>query len=287
MPSLRSRLLVAFLRATSRKALYVDVELLRRRIAEERRIVGAEPPRGVRATAIVSTPVRVIEVRPAGPARGRLLFLHGGCYVFEITPQHYRFCQRLADALACKVSIPLYPLAPESTAVETQQKLRAVLAEGGPFDAWVGDSAGAGLALALAVGHHAEVPPLVLLSPWLDVSMVNPEIPAIDARDPWLSAIGLRECGRMYAGDLKGDDPRVSPIHGARDGALEHIPRIAIFIGTRDVMLPDARKLQRLAPEKVTLTEYPAMVHDFMLLRGIPESGAAFRDIVKTLNRIL
>lgn len=163
----------------------------------------------------------------------------------------------------------------------TQAKLRRVLDESAPFDAWVGDSAGAGLALSLALALARDAsPPLVLLSPWLDVALENSEIPEVDARDPWLSVVGLRECGRMYAGDLKVDDPRVSPIHGS----LSHLPRISIFIGTRDVFLPDARKLQRRAPERVSLVEYPDMVHDFMLLRGIPESRAAFADIVRALK---
>lgn len=276
MPSLRSRLLVAVLRATKRKAPYLDPRVLHERIAEERRTVDAAPPRNVACDERFVAGMRILTT---GTGPRRLLYFHGGCYVFEIAPEHYRFCAALSRALDATVTIPIYPLAPEYSAEDTQQKLRAVLDALGPFDAWLGDSAGAGLALALAQ-QLPTPPPLVLLSPWLDIALENPAIGPIDDRDPWLSRPGLRECGRLYAKDLDPKDPRVSPLHGP----VEMIPRISMFIGTRDIFLPDARKLRDRAPEKVALFEYPEMVHDFMLIRALPEARAALRDIVKAVR---
>lgn len=276
VPSLRSRLLVAVLRATKRKAPYVDPRLLHERIAEERRTVDATPPRRLRLDERFVAGVRVLT---AGSGGRRLLFLHGGSYVFEIAPEHYRFCATLARALDATITIPIYPLAPECSAIDIQAKLRAVIDALGPFDAWLGDSAGAGLALALAQ-RLDRPPPLVLLSPWLDIALENPAIGPIDDRDPWLSRPGLRECGRLYAKDLDPKDPRVSPLYGP----LHAIVRISMFIGTRDIFLPDARKLRDRAPDKIALFEYPEMVHDFMLIRVLPEARSAFREIVKTLR---
>jgi acetyl esterase/lipase len=281
VPSLRSRLLVAVLRATKRKAPYVDVQVLHERIHEERRTIDATPPKDVRLDERFVAGIRVLTAQPGGAstATRRLLFFHGGCYVFEIVPEHYRFCAALAQALGAAISIPIYPLAPENSAAFIQEKMRAVVDALGPFDAWLGDSAGAGLALALAQ-QNPHPPPLVLLSPWLDIALENPAIGPIDERDPWLSRVGLRECGRLYAKELDSKDPRVSPIHGR----LDHIPRISMFIGTRDIFLPDARKLRDRAPEKIALFEYPEMVHEFMLIRFLPEARRAFRDIVNDLS---
>lgn len=276
MPSLRSRLLVAVLRATKRKAPYLDVRLLHERIREDRRSVEVAPPKGFEERFVAGARVHTTNT---GAGR-RLLYLHGGCYVFEIAPSHYRFCARLAKALGATVSIPIYPLAPEHGALAIQAKLAAVIEAIGPFDAWLGDSAGAGLALALAQTTSAP-PPLALLSPWLDIGLEDPALAALDERDPWLSRIGLRECGRLYAGELDSKDPRVSPLYGS----LENIPRISMFIGTRDIFLADARKLRDRAPEKIALFEYPEMVHDFMLIRGLPEARHAWRDIVESLER--
>lgn len=276
MPSLRSRLLVAVLRATKRKAPYEDLRVLHDLIQAERRTVNATPPKGLDLGDRFVAGVRVLS---AGRGPRRLLFLHGGCYVFEIAPEHYRFCASLARALDATISIPIYPLAPEYSAVDIQAKMLAVIETLGPFDAWLGDSAGGGMALALAQ-QVPTPPPLVLLSPWLDIGLENPAIGPIDARDPWLSRVGLRECGHLYAKDLDAKDPRVSPLHGP----LDAIPRISMFIGTRDILLPDTRKLRDRAPEKISLFEYPEMVHDFMLIRVLPEARKAFREIVCSLK---
>jgi acetyl esterase/lipase len=265
------------LRATKRKAPYLDVRLLHERIREERRTVDAAPPKDLKLDDRVVAGVRVLTAH-SGSVR-RLLFFHGGSYVYEIAPEHYRFCAALARALDATVSIPIYPLAPEHSAASIHEKMEGVVDALGPFDAWLGDSAGAGLALALAQ-QRTEPPPLALLSPWLDIALENPAIAAIDERDPWLSPIGLRECGRLYAKELDSRDPRVSPVYSR----LERIPRISMFIGTRDIFLPDARKFRDRAPEKIALFEYPEMVHDFMLIRFLPEARRAFRDIVKELS---
>lgn len=281
MPSFRSSLLVAYLRATRRKRPYLDPEILSARVALERRTVDAAPPRSLRPTRTTSEGMTVYTYHPKKPRGGHVLYLHGGCYVFEIAPEHHRFCAALADALGAKVTVPIYPLAPEHGAVEMQDALAKVLRAAGPIDTLAGDSAGGGLALALAQRGDLEPPrELVLLSPWLDIALDDPAVAAIDARDPWLSARGLREAGRLYAKNLDAKDPRVSPLHGP----LDHIERIAVLSGTRDVLLPDARRLHARAPSKVTLLEYEDMVHDFMLIRALPEARRAFADVVSFVS---
>lgn len=67
----------------------------------------------------------------------------------------------------------------------------------------MGDSAGGGLALGLAHALHNESVPqpkqLVLLSPWLDVTMSHPEIPKYEDADPILSSWGLKRVGELWA----------------------------------------------------------------------------------------
>ena len=62
-----------------------------------------------------------------------------------------------------------------------------------------GDSAGGGLALGLAETlADAGLPQperIVLLSPWLDLTLSHPDLPAVEAHDPWLSSVGLRVAG--------------------------------------------------------------------------------------------
>lgn len=280
VPSFRSRLLVAYLRATRRKRPYLDPSVLCARIAMERRTVDPAPPRSLRPLRSVVENVVVYTYLPAGEPRTHAFYLHGGSFVFEIAPEHHHFCAALAAALGAKVTVPIYPLAPEHGAAEMQDALAKVYRASGAIDALVGDSAGGGLALALAQREDLAPPrDVVLLSPWLDIALDDPALPAIDAIDPWLSRSGLREAGRLYARELDAKDPRVSPLHGA----VEHIERIAVLVGTRDLLLPDARRLRARAPGKVTLLEYEGMVHDFMLVRALPEARRALESIVRIL----
>src|SRR5437588_9561869 len=97
-------------------------------------------------------------------------------------------------------------------------------------------------------------------APWLDITMTDPTLPACDRRDPYLSVPGLREAGRMYAGSLDPRDPRVSPIYGD----LAALGRLAVYIGTRDTLLADSRRLRRLAEDNgipLRYREEPNMFH--------------------------
>ena len=282
MPSLRSRLLVAILRATRRKQPYLDPTLLIERIMSERKTVTAAPPRTVALRTSVTCEsiagMTVYTYRPRGPVRGQVVYLHGGSFVFEIAPEHHRFCAALARKVGCHVSVPIYPLAPEASALQIQGALRGVLRAIGDVDALVGDSAGGGLALALAQ-QLAVPPPVVLLSPWLDLALDDPAQVALDREDPWLALAGLREVGRLYARDVDVKDPRVSPLHGR----LDAIPDLALIIGTRDLFLPNARTLKARYP-RMRMSEYDGMVHDFMLIRALPEARQAFHEVVEILS---
>lgn len=74
----------------------------------------------------------------------------------------------------------------------------------------IGDAAGAGLALAAAQRLRdrtgAQPSRIVLISPWLDLTMSHPDQPAIEAADPFQARSGLLEAGRLYAGTLATDD---------------------------------------------------------------------------------
>ena len=66
----------------------------------------------------------------------------------------------------------------------------------------MGDSAGGGLSLAVTEQLKADgirLPDeLILLSPWVDVSMENEQIPKYESRDPFLSIQPLLIAGMIY-----------------------------------------------------------------------------------------
>lgn len=82
----------------------------------------------------------------------------------------------------------------------------------------MGDAAGGGLCLSITQQVKTEgwklAERLVLLSPWLDVALNNPEIAGIAAKDVMLAREGLVEAGKMWATEeFPTDHPYISPIH--------------------------------------------------------------------------
>ena len=245
----------------------------------------------------------VFAVSPRGPEAGRrsrsealgepaesplVFFLHGGAFSVTFSPQHWRFIAWLSSAARATVIAPDYPLSPEAGWRETLAMARSAYKEAlakarGREVAVIGDSAGGCLALALAHSlRHDGLPRpsrLILISPWLDVSMGNPEIPAVEPLDPVLSAEALRLAGLRYARGCDPADPRVSPLFGD----LRNLPPITLFTGTADILNPDARKLRsRMRAEGLPLEfhEYPGMIHDWPLF-DFPESAIAKREILR------
>ncbi|CCG03085.1 alpha/beta hydrolase fold domain-containing protein [Blastococcus saxobsidens] len=224
--------------------------------------------------------------RPAGRAA---IYLHGGAYISEISPQHWALISRMADA-GVRVEVPSYGLAPQHTYRDaypflTEVYRRLVADVEAPAISMVGDSAGGGLALGLAqtLGDVGLPQPgrLVLIAPWLDLTLSNPDLPAVEARDPWLSTAGLHEAARAWAGGDDPTQPRLSPLNGS----LADLPPIDLYVGTRDICLPDALLLRDRATAdgaRLRLVTCEGAVHVYPLVPA-PEGRAAAREVVRTV----
>jgi acetyl esterase/lipase len=147
----------------------------------------------------------------------------------------------------------------------------------------VGDSAGAGMALAAALAMRDRGLPqpsrMVLISPFLDATMTDGRQEAVASKDSMLRRPGLREAGRLYAGSLELDDPVVSPIYGD----LRGLPPLTVFTGTHDILDCDSQRLTELAREAgvtvVDLVEVEGAPHAFPLF-PTRQGKAARREIV-------
>jgi epsilon-lactone hydrolase len=219
-----------------------------------------------------------------------ILYLHGGAYVQNFVRQHWRFLAILVEHTHCTITAPDYPLAPEHTYVDAFEMViplcKEIILRRAGTTILMGDSAGGGFTLALAqrLKHENIEQPdkIILLSPWLDVTLTNPEIKEISPLDPFLSVIGLRKAGLCYAGNSDPENFMVSPIYGS----LEHLGSISIFIGSKDILVADARKIVRQAHQKgisINYREYPDMVHVWMLL-NFYESKVARREIISLIK---
>jgi acetyl esterase/lipase len=200
------------------------------------------------------------------------------------------FAARMADDLDARVVMPDYPLAPEHTWRDSHDDLVDLarrLATGNEL-VIAGDSAGGGLALAIAesLRDHGGPQPrrLLLISPWVDLTTSTPETAELDAIDSWLFIGKLRAYAGWWAGTP--DDlarPEVSP--GLAD--LAGLPPTLMFCGTRDLLVPGCRLLARRAAEAgwdLTYVEEPDLIHVYPILPFIPEAKRAWRRTVDFLS---
>ena len=227
--------------------------------------------------------------RAGAPGQTSLVFLHGGAYTREIVRQHWDLVAHLAVELGVDVHVPLYGLAPRHDGLEALAFVTEVLetvCAGGRTAYVVGDSAGGGLALlaaqATAGRDDIRIAGLTLIAPWLDLTMSNPGIDAVERIDPWLARPGLRPVARAWANGLPLDDPRLSPIHGGLNG----VPPVDLWVGTRDITLPDCRLLRELLPTEslAGYHEQADAIHDTPLL-PVPEGRAARQSITDHIRR--
>jgi epsilon-lactone hydrolase len=231
--------------------------------------------------SVGGVPADRIEV--PGTATGRVvLYLHGGGYSLGSARSHRSLGKRIAVAARAAVVLPDYRLAPEHVfpaAVEDAvAAYRGLLAAGvAPSQiAVAGDSAGAGLTVALLVSLRDAGAPLpacaVLLSPFADLECRGETYATLAEVDPIVSremGIGM---GRAYVGDREPSDPLASPVRAALDG----LPPLLIQVGSREVVLDDARALERHAREAgvpAKLDVWPGMVHAWHLFASDLEEG--------------
>src|SRR5690606_33494328 len=104
-----------------------------------------------------------------------------------------------------------------------------------------GDSAGGAMALAAAqyLRDNSGSGPagLLLICPWLDVRMRNPEQRVMERRDVSQAIPGLRVYGNAYAGSLGPEHRYASPILGGAEG----LPPILLISAGRDMFDADDR----------------------------------------------
>ncbi len=202
-----------------------------------------------------------------------ILYIHGGSYVGELEKYHWNFFKDIIDDTNATIIVPDYPLSPENTYLQVFKMMEPLyknIVEKIQDKEFIlmGDSAGAGLALALyqRSGKLKRILPqkTILISPWLDVRMTNPDIDKID--DPVLKKPLLRLSGKRYAGKNGQKSYLVNPVLGPTDKLKE----IYILSGTKDMLNPDAKKFALKNKGKIKFIEFKNAIHNFPLMKHKP-----------------
>ena len=226
---------------------------------------------GHREVEIDGSPLHLLQT---GTRNKDILFLHGGAYILGLNQQYWELIVDIGQQSNHHVAVFDYPIAPEytcETAVSrTLQAYQHLLQTYAPSDITImGDSAGGGLAVALCQQlqqHNLPQPDaLVLMYPWLDATMSHPQSRKLERKDFILACDGLAACGVAYAGEQEATNPLVSPLFGAVEG----LPKTAVFIGTNDILHPQAIAFQ----QKLTSASVPSDLFEY---RGLPHAWLMF-----------
>ncbi len=221
-----------------------------------------------------------------------VFYFHGGAYVNQPNNQQLTMSARTAKETGAEVVLMVYPKIPVYTCAEAYDAcidyyLDYVEKNDCGKIVFMGDSAGGGLALGIAevLKERGEKGPeeLILISPWADASMSNPDIEDYLDVDPMLGRDGLARMGRIWAGNLDVKDPMVSPIYGD----LEGLCPVLLTTGTWEVLYPDTLLLKEKLEEagvECRYIEKDRMIHCYPIT-PIPEAKDALSVIWEVISR--
>jgi monoterpene epsilon-lactone hydrolase len=240
---------------------------------------------------------RTLRFRPGSEAKGRVLHFHGGGFRVGGPEFAGRFAEALARRCQVEVVAPEYRLAPEHPFPAGLGDALACL-EGLRQDAGAdtpliisGDSAGAGLAASLGVlvstGGAPRTDGLVLLSPWLDLTLNAPSYTVNAATDTLFSKEAAESAADLYLQGFDRLHPLASPLHAA----FSAYPPTLIIVGSGEVLLDDSlrfhEKLQATGNSSI-LDDIEGMQHVAVVRdMELPGAAAAFTRIASFIDHIV
>lgn len=245
----------------------------RRRFAVEERAVLGQP---------------VVTLHPkGGPCEWHMLYFHGGGFVQPMFKVHWPLVAAMIETCGISVTVPLYavvPEAPHAAQDALADAVYAALAEHHDPARIIlnGDSAGGHMALTLALRVARAGGPmpgkLALFAPWLDLTLADPAIAAVEPHDLMLKIGTLRACGDLVAAGRDPASPEVSPLYAPIED-LALLPPTRIWTGRHDLFIIDSRTFTgklRLAGVDAKLYEYEAAPHVFMAITPTREAKDVF-----------
>jgi epsilon-lactone hydrolase len=246
----------------------------------------------VRREAISADGVPCEWVKPQNSPENRvLLYLHGGGFVFGLTPPHLQMGAYLAKKMSARALMVDYRLAPDhpfpAALDDCVTAYRWLLKQGIASSNIVvaGDSAGGNLTLTLLLKLRGDGDPLpaaaACLSPVTDLTdqdSLHPEL-----KDPVLPPSAMRFYNKAYVAHNDSRDPLISPVFGNLHG----LPPLLVHAGEDEILREDAVRiasLARSADVDVRLEIYPRMWHVWQLYLTLPQAAQSLDDIAQFLN---
>lgn len=221
-----------------------------------------------------------------------ILYCHGGAYIVGSPAVYAGLIAHISKRAHLPVYALDYRLAPEHPFPAGLDDARAVyqrLRQDYARVTVIGDSAGGGLAMALALSLRdaGETLPdeLVLFSPLVDLECNSSSYARYAKTDVVLTQDWLLWATQFYRGNLAADHSLCSPLYNDMEG----LPRTLIQVGEDEVLLQDSKQLaekMRQAGVDVHLKPFPQCWHVFQSQAGlVPEAAVALDEVTEFLQR--
>lgn len=223
-----------------------------------------------------------------------IFYFPGGSFTDQPRSVHWQFLDKLATDTGAMIVIPIYPKIPSANAEISYTAVKAFYASYMAEQSYeellfMGDSAGGGMALSLAMQLRDDGIPgpdrLILICPWVDVTMENPDIPAYEKKDTALDSRMLQSLGVLWAGERSTLDPMVSPLYGS----FENLGTITLITSKGELLYPDIMLLsEELNKSEIDhqLIVSPGMFHVWPLYSeyNIPEVQETYAQIAAIVS---
>ncbi|MBO1902990.1 alpha/beta hydrolase [Leucobacter weissii] len=218
-----------------------------------------------------------------------IIYFHGGGYVLGSATAYQGFGVELSRAADARVLVVDYRRAPEHphpAAINDAVMAYGWLVRNGvpPGEIVVaGDSAGAGLTMALLVSIRDSGDALpaggIPISPWVDMTFSGRSYHDRAEADPIISRELLGQMAELWLGEQDPRDVRASPLFAD----LRGLPPLSIFIGTAESLYDESIALYERARAAGVATELhraEGMFHIWPVMNSfLPEARTAVEQI--------
>lgn len=221
-----------------------------------------------------------------------ILYLHGGAYLYPPSDFNWDTISTIASRSGWFAVTPIYERVPYGNAGSVVPSMyevyKQLLADDSISSIVVmGDSAGGGLALALCeyIAHMGSIQPdkMILLSPWLDIDMTNPDIEPYTHTDKLMMVHELVAIGEYYK-----QDADLAWLASPILNITSALAPVLMFVGECELFVPDcllAKQLLEKANVDVQLHIADDMQHDFLLF-PTSQTDAGRGIVINTLKEI-
>lgn len=244
-------------------------------------------------------PVRVLV--PLEPARGVIVYYHGGGWVLGRIDEFDTMARKLAERTSCAVVLVDYRLAPEhrypcavddayAALVWTADHMRDFAGPDAPLMV-AGDSAGGNLAAVMALrARDRGGPPIalqVLVYPVTDADFDRPSYTAAENQSLLTREAMIWFWDHYLPDAVRRSEPDAAPLRAAD---LSGLPPAVVLTAEHDVLRDEGEAYaERLsaAGVPVDFKRHTGQMHGFFTLLMLPGSERGFQQVVKAVRACL